>query len=299
MHTNTMEVVVKHMGAAFSVAVIPVLKDNYTYIIHDKTTNTMAAVDVSADTTPIVDYLERIRRSIDERGAGAMSFSTIFSTHKHWDHAGGNVVLPKALKAAGAFRIIGGVNDNISGVTQTVREGDRLSLGALQVEVLEAPCHTRGHVLYKVYHPQAKKDGVALFTGDTMFVGGIGAFFEGDAAHMCRALRKVYNLHHNATDKEEADRHTFVFPGHEYTVNFLQFARDTIPPAHPDATFIASQLERYKESIAQRKPTVPSTLAEEKRQNLFLRTCDESFVREMKHGNTAETLMQHLYDTCP
>ncbi|RNF18380.1 hydroxyacylglutathione hydrolase [Trypanosoma conorhini] len=294
-----MQVVVKNIGAAFSVAVIPVLQDNYSYVIHDQATNAVAAVDVSADTAPVLDYVRRLSKSVAERGAGEVSFRTILSTHKHLDHTGGNVALLRKLSPSGAFRVVGGVNDDIPGVTQTVREGDCLSLGALRVEVLDVPCHTRGHVLYKVYHPQAAADGAALFTGDTMFVGGIGAFFEGDAALMCRALRKVYDLHRGASDADEADRRTFVFPGHEYTVNFLQFAHGAIPPAHPDAAFIAAQLTRYKADVAGRTPTVPSSLAEEKRQNLFLRTCDAAFVREMRHGDTAEALMRHLYDACP
>lgn len=295
---NKMKVAVKHIGTAFSVAVIPVLRDNYTYIIHDKITNTLAAVDVSADTAPVIDYVKRTHAGVN-RSDGSGSFRTILSTHKHMDHAGGNMALPKQLHAAGTFNIIGGVNDNIPGVTRTVREGDSLRLGALQVDVLDAPCHTSGHVLYKVYHPQAADDGVALFTGDTMFVGGIGAFFEGNAALMCQALRKVYNMHLHGHNTHEADSRTFVFPGHEYTVNFLTFSAGAIPAAHPDAAFVRAQLERYKESVAQHTPTVPSTLAEEKRQNLFLRTCDEAFVRYMKQGDTAEALMQYLYDTCP
>ncbi|RNF09088.1 hydroxyacylglutathione hydrolase [Trypanosoma rangeli] len=294
-----MKVVVKTFGAAFSVAVIPVLRDNYTYVIHDQATNAVAAVDVSADTAPVLDYVQRLSKSTKKGDAGEVRFSTILSTHRHVDHTGGNIALLKKLGSSGTFNIIGGVNDNIPGVTQTVREGDRVSLGALQVEVLDVPCHTRGHVLYKVYHPKSVGDGVALFTGDTLFVGGIGAFFEGDAALMCRAMRKVYDLHQGASDREAAEHRIFVFPGHEYTVNFLEFTRAAIPPTHPDAAFIASQLERYKESVAQCTPTVPSSLAEEKRQNLFLRTCDTSFVREMRHGDTAEALMQYLYDTCP
>lgn len=296
-----MEVVVKSIGTAFTVAVIPVLKDNYSYVIHDKATNTLAAVDVSADIDPVIDYVRRlggVDRTTDLR--------TILSTHKHHDHSGGNISLQKKLNATGAFRIIGGANEPIPGVTEKVREGDHFSIGELKVDVLDAPCHTSGHVLYKVYHPQKAENGIALFTGDTMFVGGIGAFFEGDAVLMCSALRKVYNLNCacessacDATDVQKRDNHTYIFPGHEYTVNFLRFSRDALPASHPDVSFVEAQLRRYTESVAGNVPTVPSTLAEEKRQNLFLRTCDEAFVRVMNKGETAVKLMDFLYNTCP
>ncbi|KAH9598009.1 Hydroxyacylglutathione hydrolase [Trypanosoma melophagium] len=298
------KVVEKCIGTAFSVSAIPVLKDNYTYIIHDRITNTLAAVDVSDDFTPVLDYIKHLTNTKTSLNSTTTpEFRTILSTHKHWDHAGGNTKLPQHVQQAnGTFRIIGGVNDKVPGATETVREGDKLMIGALQVEVLDTPCHTKGHVMYKVYHPQDINDGCALFTGDTMFIGGIGAFFEGNAADMCRALKKVYHLNKNNKNEknsEAADNHTFIFPGHEYTVNFLKFTCATLPSTHPDAAFVAAQLERYKKSVAQHKPTVPSTLAEEKLQNLFLRTCDEKFIRGMNHGTTPEALMQYLYNSCP
>nr|CCC90828.1 glyoxalase II [Trypanosoma congolense IL3000] len=295
-----MEVVVKNIGAAFSVAVIPVLRDNYSYVIQCKTTNALAAVDVSADVAPVINYLQRI-----SHGNGRENLLTVLSTHKHYDHTGGNLSMQKMFGALDGFRIIGGVNEAVPGVTHKVREGDKLTIGALQVDVLDAPCHTSGHVLYKIHHPQYVNDGAALFTGDTMFVGGIGAFFEGDATLMCRALRKVYHLNGthndglNRADEETWDNRTYVFPGHEYTVNFLRFSYNTLPSTHPDYKFVESQLRRYTESVANKLPTVPSTLAEEKRQNLFLRTCDETFVRDMNRGKTAEELMDYLYNACP
>ncbi|KAG8340043.1 putative Hydroxyacylglutathione hydrolase C terminus [Trypanosoma vivax] len=324
-----MEAIVKQIGAAFSVAVIPVLRDNYSYLIHDKTTGVLAVVDVSKDVAPVIDCVRRI-----SSGGSTDGLRTILCTHKHADHSGGNITLQKQLNAFGSFRVFGGANDNIPGVTHTVVEGDRFYVGSLQVDVLDAPCHTRGHVLYKLHNPALPKDGTALFTGDTMFIGGIGAFFEGDAALMCRALRKIYDLNkdvtsgaprssggsiRNASDccdtatdavvsgagdmvetEGEADSRTYIFPGHEYTLNFISFSRDTLPASHPDAPFVAEQLQRYTEMVEkEHRPTIPSTLAVEKRQNLFLRTCDEAFVQFMNKGNTAVELMEYLYNTCP
>ncbi|KAK7197633.1 glyoxalase II [Novymonas esmeraldas] len=288
----------KQFGSAFSVTVVPTLKDNFSYLINDHATHTLAAVDVNSDFEPIMRYVEEhVKR---ESGAGvAHQLQTILTTHKHWDHAGGNIELKARLEAvAGAGRVvvIGGANDGIPAVTQPVREGDRASIGQLAVEVIDSPCHTRGHVLYRVYHPDHPADGAALFTGDTMFIGGIGAFFEGNEADMCRALHKVYHV--NQSNEYTLDAATFIFPGHEYTAGFMKFAANTVPAsAGDDRAFIEAQTAKYAAAVKRGDPSVPSSLAEEKRQNLFLRVADPTFVAAMDRGN-AEALMLYLYNAC-
>ncbi|KAG5509823.1 hypothetical protein JKF63_07468 [Porcisia hertigi] len=288
----------KRFGSAFSVTVVPTLKDNFSYLINDHATHTLAAVDVNADYQPILRYIEgHLSRQVND----GMSYNLriILSTHKHWDHAGGNAELKAKLEAMNPslpVTVVGGVNDGIPAVTLPVREGDLAQVGQLSVEVIDAPCHTRGHVLYKVYHPQHLSDGVALFTGDTMFIAGIGAFFEGDAKDMCRAMEKIYHL--NKSNGYALDMATFVFPGHEYTAGFMTFSENTFPDrSSDDLSFIQAQKAKYAAAVKEGDPSVPSSLADEKRQNLFLRVADPSFVKSMNQGNE-QALMTHLYNAC-
>lgn len=291
----------KDFGAAFSVVVIPTLKDNFSYLICDHTSGALAAVDVNSDYKNIIDYLQKHQMLEGSR----YRLQTVLSTHKHWDHTGGNVDFRDTMLkhhhhnhsiTQDNFVVIGGVTDAIPGVTHPVKEGDALPCGSLQVAVLDAPCHTKGHVLYKVFAPQDPEAGVALFTGDTMFIAGIGAFFEGTASDMCAALKKVYHL--NGAQAEALDAKTFIFPGHEYTAGFMKFSESVYPnKADAEYLFIQKQKEVYAAAVAKGDPSVPSSLADEKVQNMFLRVSEEAFRSAMGKGNEVQ-LMDFLYNAC-
>ncbi|KPA75815.1 glyoxalase II [Leptomonas pyrrhocoris] len=287
----------KQFGSAFSVTVVPTLKDNFSYLIDDHTTHTLAAVDMNWDIDPILAYVNDHLKKTNPNFS--YKFSTILTTHKHPDHAGGNVELKKRMKAqdpSSQVTVVGGALDSIPAVSRKVKEGDRVNLGRLTVEVIDSPCHTRGHVLYKVHHPQHPNDGIALFTGDTMFIAGIGAFFEGSAADMCRAMQKVFHL--NKDNDYALDASTFIFPGHEYTAGFMKFAEKAFPDrASADLPFIQAQAAKYAAAVQRGMPSVPSSLEDEKRQNLFLRVADPAFRALMNKGDE-EQLMQYLYNAC-
>ncbi|EPY31863.1 hydroxyacylglutathione hydrolase [Strigomonas culicis] len=254
---------------------------------------------------------------------------TILSTHKHWDHAGGNLQLRDQLAKGGgdggACRIIGGANDGIPGATQAVKEGDTLFVGNLRVRVLDIPCHTRGHVAYVVQHKDhdatgpaaataAEDDAVAVFTGDTLFLGGLGAFFEGGAADMCAAMRKLFHVNRGAAEAvallQQRDARTYIFPGHEYTAGFMTFTERILreeerankqlsAQIQSELRFVEAQKQQYAARVAAGLPSPPSSLADEKVQNLFLRTADPSYVTRMAHkGADAVALMEYLYNAC-
>lgn len=295
------KVYTKQFGSTFSVTVVPTLKDNFSYLIHDNATGAMAAVDVNSDIAPVLKYMQS-QQLLD---SPSHRLATILTTHKHWDHAGGNEALRDAMIkdhnvngtiTRDSFAIVGGAKDNIPGATKQVREPDTFAIGELRVDVLDTPCHTKGHVLYKVHHPHHKQDGVALFTGDTMFIAGIGAFFEGNAEDMCRAMEKVYHL--NQSNQYALDAKTFIFPGHEYTAGFMKFsARDFPDKSSSDVDFIQSQTKKYAVAVAKGEPSVPSSIADEKRQNLFLRVADPAF-RAMFGDKNQVQLMDQLYNAC-
>jgi hydroxyacylglutathione hydrolase len=100
--------------------------------------------------------------------------------------------------------------------------------------------------------------GVALFSGDAIFCGGCGRFFEGTAKEMLNgafwALRRL---------PSEA----FVFPGHEYTVANLEFACW----AEPSNARAAARLEEARRARGERRATVPSTVRDELESNPFVR----------------------------
>lgn len=292
--------VYKKVLTAFTISVVPTLKDNFSYLICDHATGTIAAVDVNADTSPLEKQLE-----IDGQWGAASkhSFAAILTTHRHHDHAGGNDKFVKAVKAAwgptaSPVEVYGGVKDAIPSVTHPVKQADRFAIGSLQVEVVDVPCHTRGHVAYHV--SSGNSEEAALFTGDTLFVGGLGAFFEGSAADMCVAMRRLATVNEG---KGTTDAKTFVFPGHEYTEGFIQFSINTYPTSAAGGTeevqFFKEQLQRYRSMLSAGMPTVPSSLQEEKRQNLFMRALiDADFRKAMNKGAGEVELMEYLYNAC-
>jgi hydroxyacylglutathione hydrolase len=134
--------------------------DNYGYVIVDKE-NFATCVDPG-----VADIF------LDQN----FKISQIICTHKHSDHVGGNLELKKFSPDA---KIIGTTYEDIPGLTHPVYDGDRFSIGKLQVDVIHTPCHTRGHVCFYISNPNNDSMDPVLFSGDTLFVGGCGRFFEG------------------------------------------------------------------------------------------------------------------------
>jgi hydroxyacylglutathione hydrolase len=133
-----------------------------------------------------------------------------------------------------------------------VADGDKVRIGALEGRVIGIPAHTNGHVAY--YFPTLS----AVFTGDTMFVGGCGRVFEGKAATMVSSLKKLAALPDS----------TQVYCGHEYTEKNLRFAL-TLEPGNEA---LKKKHEWSVKARAENKFTVPSTIGDEKKTNPFLRT---------------------------
>ena len=217
---------------------IPQLSDNYAYLIIDDASRQAAVVDC-AEAAPVL-------RAVDEAGVDLIA---VLPTHHHWDHIGGNEDLLKArpLEVYG----YAGQGHRIPGCTREVTENDRVHIGNLAVRILFIPAHTSGHVAY--YFDQEH----AVFTGDTLFAGGCGRLFEGDAAMMLKSLSKLMAL----------PDETRVYFGHEYTEKNLRFAL-TLEPNNDTLR------KKHAWAVEQQRlhhPTAPTTIAAEKATNPFFR----------------------------
>src|SRR5262245_9836327 len=215
---------------------IPLLRDNYGYLVVCEDTGEAAIVDPS-EGEPVLDRIAREN----------VHLSAILNTHHHRDHTGGNT----ALLARHQVRVYGHRNDQgrIPGLTNPLDEGDEIQVGNLRAQVRFIPGHTNGHVAYLFDH--------SLFCGDTLFVAGCGRLFEGTAEQMLASLSRLKQL--------PAD--TLVYCGHEYTQKNLEFALTL----EPNNRKLGAKLERVRALRAQGNATVPSTMAEEIQTNPFLR----------------------------
>jgi len=218
---------------------IPVLSDNYAYLIIDETSKEAGVVDPS-EAGPVA---ETIRKE-------GVKLTSIINTHHHWDHVGGNEEL---LKEFPGVKVYGHKRDKdrTPGITNLVDEGDTMNIGQHQGSFLFIPCHTSGHVA--LYFAKEK----AVFTGDTLFIAGCGRLFEGTAADM----------HNNMVKLTALPDDTRIYCGHEYTVKNLQFAL-TLEPSNAK---LQSKLQWAQDMRAKKQPTIPSTIAEEKEFNPFVR----------------------------
>jgi hydroxyacylglutathione hydrolase len=174
----------------------------------------------------------------------------VLATHHHFDHVGGNRDL---LEAHPGLRVYGSADDasRIPGITDRMHDGDTIDLAGLSARVILIPAHTSGHVAY--HFPTER----AVFTGDTLFVAGCGRLFEGDAAQMMCSLAKLAALPDD----------TAVYCGHEYTEKNLRFAA----MLEPGNARVQEKLARVRDERRAGRPTVPSTIADEKATNPFLR----------------------------
>lgn len=232
--------------------IVPIaqLADNFAYLVIDEEPNQCAVVDC-AEADKVLAEARRRRVEI----------VAVLSTHWHFDHVGGNEELAAAIPGV---KVYGGGAEGgrVPALTDAVEDGDQITVGGFEARVIGIPAHTNGHVAY--YFPQLK----AVFTGDTLFVGGCGRVFEGKAEQMVAALNKLAALPDD----------TLVFCGHEYTEKNLRFAL-TLEP-HNKAL---EEKHRWAvQTRTQHKWTIPSTIADEKRTNPFLRVDSSELIANLK-----------------
>jgi hydroxyacylglutathione hydrolase len=222
---------------------LPVLNDNYIFLLHDPDQNIAAVVD-PAIAEPVLTKLEQL-------GAELVA---IFNTHHHGDHVGGNSALIKKFPKAVVYA---GEKDchRIPHQQIFLKAGDRVAFGDREAEVFFVPGHTYAHIAY-YFEPMGDRGG-ELFCGDTLFAGGCGRLFEGTPADMLSSMEQLRQLPDD----------TLVWCAHEYTLGNLKFAltvdRDNLDLQERMVT--ATEMRQRGES------TIPTTIGLEKKTNPFMR----------------------------
>jgi len=219
---------------------LPAFQDNYIWTLRD---GKNAAVVDPGEAGPVKEYLAR----------EGLSLIAILATHHHPDHVGGI----NELVAMKRVPVFGPKGEPIPALTHPLGQDDKVVIPELAAAftVLDIPGHTRAHVAYYGLG--------SLFCGDTLFACGCGRVFEGTPAQMLASLTKLAAL----------PDETRVYCGHEYTLANIKFAR----AVDPGNAALAAREERAMVLRAAGKPTLPSTLGEERATNPFLR-CDQPVV---------------------
>lgn len=230
---------------------IPALSDNYIWLMHDAGSGETVVVD------PAV--AEPVLAEAEARG---WRISQIWNTHWHPDHTAGNA----AIKAATGCIITGPAAEaaKIPTLDRQVREGETVSIGTVQAEILEVPAHTAGHIAYHLPSEEL------IFVGDVLFAMGCGRLFEGNAEQMHANLQRLAKL----------PPQTKVYCAHEYTLSNGRFAL----AAEPDNEAIARRMAEVEAARGAGEATVPTTIGLELATNPFMRAASAEELAERRQA---------------
>ncbi|KAF5602797.1 hydroxyacylglutathione hydrolase [Fusarium pseudocircinatum] len=208
--------------------------NNYAYLVVDDKSKDAVIVD-PANPPEVAPILKEAIK------AGKINLTAIVNTHQWQQEAD----------------IIGG--KDCDGVTKTPGHGETFKLGDITFKGVHTPCHTQDSICFFVEDGRDK----AVFTGDTLFVGGCGRFFEGNAEEMHEALNKRL-----AALPDD----TVVYPGHEYTKANVKFAASV---SQRDAV---QKLHSFAEN--NKVTTGKFTIGDEKEHNVFMRVEDPEIQKQ-------------------
>lgn len=230
------------MNSDFNVTVIPAWSDNYNFVF--SSAGETAVVDPT-EAPPIVEYLEK----------NDLNLTHILNTHHHPDHIGGNEELRKKYNCRIVCSHYDSKNNRIDHVSRSVGDGDVIRVGDIDLQVIDVPGHTLGHIAY--YHA----GGEALFCGDTLFSLGCGRLFEGSAEQMFQSIAKLKQLPDS----------TRIFCAHEYTLANARF----VESMDGEIDDIRQDLQNFIQSCQKKRDrgefTIPASLGVEKKLNPFVR----------------------------
>jgi len=232
-----------------SVHAVPMLTDNYAWLLRDEATGATAFVD-PADAAKAIAAIDAAGGRLD----------MILLTHHHEDHVAGT----DAVRARYRCPVVGAAADirRLPKLDRTVVEGDVVALGDSTLRVIDTPGHTIGHIAF------FGGTNPVLICGDTLFSLGCGRLLEGTATDMFASLQKFAAL--------PAD--TSVCCGHEYTQNNARFAVQ----ADPGNMALAARAAVVDRLRAAGQPTIPCRLGDELAENPFLRAPDVTTLARLR-----------------
>ena len=246
------------------ISIIKCLTDNYSYLIRDEETNLVGVVDPSEFTT--------VDEAINEN---YKKLDFILNTHHHFDHVGGN----QKLKEKYNSKVVASKIDKsrIPGINIELNEGDVFKFGKTNFKILFIPGHTKGHI---AFYSKSEK---TIFTGDTLFSLGCGKIFEGTHQQMFDSLNKIKNLPVS----------TKIYCGHEYTKKNLEFCIKY----EKNNKYLPKKLHWIDAQLNKKKPTVPISIEEELKTNIFLRCNEPSLKNDLGMNNEPdEVIFKKLRD---
>jgi len=236
-----------------SIYQIPLLQDNYAYILLNKNDRACVVIDPGE-----ADLIQKF--IVDKK----LCLSQIWLTHHHADHVAGVAQL-KRFKDVVIFRSTLRVGESSSEVYR-VKNNDSWNFGHYKVYAIATPGHTLDHICY--YVPRLS----ALFSGDTLFSLGCGCLFEGNARQMWESLCTIRSLPDT----------TKIYCAHEYTVNNAKFALSV----DPHNLELRKYMQEGQKLRTSGESTIPVLLKDEKKMNPFLRADQRIF--SQRYGETLE-----------
>ena len=225
----------------FTIYPITVLQDNIVWVwVH----NCNAVVVDPSISDPVEKWL--LEKNL--------SLKAILQTHHHDDHIGGTQKLIKRWPEA---NVVASKKElkRIPFQTLSVGDNDVFHLMDSEIKVIEVNGHTNNHIAFYISKKATKYN--ILFPGDTLFSGGCGRLLEGTPSQMFESLCKLNSL----------PKSTKIYPAHEYTENNLKWAL-TLEPKNPS---IIERLKLIQNKLHKGMTSLPTTLSEERKTNLFLR----------------------------
>lgn len=222
----------------FSITAIPAFQDNYIWLLKKPESTDVFVVD-PGDANPVINYLN------DHN----LNLAGILITHHHADHTGG----VKQLKSKYNPIVYGPASSPFKGISEPLQDGDQCEVLGESFAIKHVPGHTLDHISY--FH---EGEQPVLFCGDTLFLAGCGRLFEGTPAQMLTAMKYFDSLPDN----------TLVYCTHEYSLSNLTFAA-AVEPNNLDIQRTIGECQNKRQ---QHLPTLPSTIAQERHINPFMRT---------------------------
>ncbi|KAI5307067.1 exocyst complex component exo70 [Ascosphaera pollenicola] len=222
----------------------------------------------------VVNYVTRAIPALQQLAKAGLNFRGIVTTHHHHDHAGGNEEALQFIQQSGTpfsnssssssdLTVLGG--EQCLAATYNPKHGEVVTLfDGITLMALRTPCHTQDSICFYSVHENAPEGEIkrAVFTGDTLFIGGCGRFFEGKPEEMEVALNGIL---------AKLPDDTKIYPGHEYTKSNAKFAWsvDQSEPVRQLVDYCAKNAETWGKF----------TIGQEKQHNVFMRTSDPAIQR--------------------